>query len=236
MHPVLPAAGNGESAGYSYAGLLTKADRDEVLRVLAELRFSGWLGPWEEGWLVAVPARPVGPVAAAGADLETVGEALARRLDEVVLMASVRRDRALRLRMWAGRRELGRYLSNPAFDAPEDDEAFPDPEGVEHAEDFARACGRPRVAEELTEVLGDVLDEDSEIESERLTRAFRLLGLPVWLVAATALPKDVPGGPRAAECTRLGAGRTGVAGRLLGWVTGVARRCRRRPGRPPRPG
>jgi hypothetical protein len=68
------------------------------------------------------------------------------------------------------------------------------------------------------------------IESERLASLLRLLGLPTWLVAAASLPHDVPTGPRAAEVTRLGAGRPG----LLGWVRGRATDLVRRR-RPPPP-
>jgi hypothetical protein len=72
---------------------------------------------------------------------------------------------------------------------------------------FAAACGRTEVADDLVEVLEPPLDEDSEIESERLSTVLRLLGLPGWLVAANALPKHVWGGPDPADFTRLVRGR-----------------------------
>jgi len=61
-------------------------------------------------------------------------------------------------------------------------------------------------------------------ESERLTAIVRLLGLPDWIVAASSLPKDVPGGPRAKEFTKLGAGKEGVAGAVSGAVKGIVRK------------
>lgn len=229
MYPVSTTQGDGQGpAGYTYAGLLVRGERGAVIQQLSDLRFSGWVGPQEGDWVVLVAAQPGRPVAGGGADLERLAATLARVQDAVVLSATVHGDQLLRLGVWEGEREVGRYVSNPALEAPDDDEVFPEPEGVEHAEEFAAACGKPEVAEELTELLSDPLDEESEIESERLASALRLLGLPRWLVASTALPKDVPGGPSAEEFVRLGAGRPGVRGRAAGWATGLTRR---RPGR-----
>jgi hypothetical protein len=61
-------------------------------------------------------------------------------------------------------------------------------------------------------------------ESERLARVLDLLGMPRWLVAAAALPRDIPTGPRARELVRLRAGATGPAGRLRGGLTAMVRR------------
>jgi hypothetical protein len=44
----------------------------------------------------------------------------------------------------------------------------PLPFGSEVAAAIAAACGRPQVAEKLGELLGESLDPDEEIESERL--------------------------------------------------------------------
>jgi len=66
----------------------------------------------------------------------------------------------------------------------------------------------------------------SVIESERLSRVLRLTGLPPWLVASAALPRDIPTGPSRRELTRLGAGHPGLLGLLLGRLVGVVRRRR----------
>jgi hypothetical protein len=78
-------------------------------------------------------------------------------------------------------------------------------------------------------VLAEELDPDSVIESERLARVLRLLRLPTWLVAADALPRDIPTGPDRRELTRLGAGLPGPAGRCYGAIIEVVRRRRRPP-------
>lgn len=213
-----------DPAGYSYAALVVRARRDDACRHAGHLRFSGWVGPQEGDWVVLVPATPMGRVAKPGPVLDTLGPELARASEDVVLSVSVWRDRVLRLGLWDGPLEVGRYVSNPAFEAPDDDEATPDPEGTEHAEAFASVCRRPEAGERLEEILGELLDEENEIESERLTRVLRLLELPHWLVAAPSLPKDVPGGPAASRFTRLGAGRTGLSGRARGLITGLTQR------------
>ncbi len=99
--------------------------------------------------------------------------------------------------------------------------------GVEGADAIAEACGRPEAGEELAEVLDEGLDPDEEIESERLSRVLGLLELPAWIVSAWVLPRRMPVGPSVKDLTRLGAGRTGVAG----WLAGRAARAvrRRRP-------
>jgi hypothetical protein len=223
MHPGVPVWQQDEPADYSYAGLLVRAGRGELLRHLADAGFSGWVGPQEAEWVVLIPARLRGAVTATGADLETLGADVARRFDAVTLAAAVQRDKVLRLAMWNGPRELGRYLSNPAYGVPEDDEVWPEPEGAEHAGAFAAACGRSDYAEELAELLGEMLDEESQIESERLSIVLRLLGLPRWLVAANSLPRDVPAGPNAQEFVRLFRGGTGLPSRAGAWLTGLVR-------------
>ncbi len=91
------------------------------------------------------------------------------------------------------------------------------------------ASARPQTAGELAELLAEQLDPDSVIESERLGAVLRLLRLPTWLVAASALPRDVPTGPRAADMTRLGAGVPGLAGWVCGRAVNLLRRRRRPP-------
>jgi len=231
--------------GHSYAGLFANADRDSVLQILADCRFTGWLGPQEDAWVLAVAEQPQGAVAGGGTALTTLAVELARELDTVVLVARVERDRVLRLDGWNAmddddREEpehLGSYVSDPTADAPDDDDSYPEPFGSWFAPAYAEACGVPQAADELTEVLAEELDPDSVFESERLDSVLRLLDLPRWLISAQSLPGDVPAGPRRAELTRLGAGREGVPGRVVGVLTGVVRKRRRPPrgSEPPRP-
>jgi hypothetical protein len=215
MYPGSPARSDDRLVEYSYAGVLVRAARADVLDHVAGAGFSGYIGPQEDDWVVLVPARFRAAAGGQVADLEVLGRDLARRFEQVSLAVSVHRDRVLRLVMWAGSRELGRYVSNPAYGTDEDDVA--DPQGVERAEDFAAAGGAPALAEELAEVLGAILDEDEQTESERLSTVLRLLGLPRWLVAVDRLPRAVPGGPSAAQVTRLFRGRTGLSGRVRSW-------------------
>ncbi len=223
MYPGPTAWRDDRPVDYSYAGLLVRAGRAPLLDHLADAGFSGYVGPAQGDWVVLVPARLRGPVTGRGADLEALGADLARRFDQVAVAVSVHRDRVLRLTVWAGPRESGRYLSNPAYGADEDEDILPDPQGVEHAGAFAAACGRPERADDLAEVLGEILDEEEQIESERLSTVLRLLDLPRWLVAAGCLPGDVPGGPAASEVTRLFRGRTGLPGRARAWLAAPTR-------------
>ena len=230
MHPVYPSDEPDRPAGYSYAAVLVRTRREDLRRHLAEVGFSGFLGPQEGDWVVAVARRSAGRVARGRRDIAGVGKDVAQRFDTAALTVSVRHDRVLRLSAADGARPVIAYVSDPSYEASEEEEqdVFPEPQGAEHAEGLARLCGRPEVAEELADVLGQVLDEETDIESERLTAVLRLLGLPRWVVAAPALPKDVPGGPRRGEFVRLGAGREGAAGRVTGWLSGTGRRERRR--------
>ena len=226
-------------SGYTYAGVVVRLDgvpsgrpctRQDVLAALREVRFSGWLGQPEGGWLVAVAFSGDGTVAAGRRGVVGVGKWLADRLAATVLAVRVVTDRQLLVVLWVDREEVGRYVSDPSYGLGADDDTLPDPLGVEHAAAFAAACGHPEVAEDLAELLAEELDPESVIESERLAGVLRLLGLPRWLVAASSLPRDVPTGPRASDVTRLGAGVPG----LLGWVCGRAADLVRRH-RPPPP-
>jgi hypothetical protein len=198
--------------------------REDVLAALREIRYSGWLGQPEDGWLVAVAASGDGTVAAGRRGVVGVGESLADRLGATVFVFRVVTDRQLLVALWADGEEVGRYLSDPSHGL--DDDTLSDPVGVEHADGFAAACGHPEAAEDLAELLAEELDPDSVIESERLGRVLRLLGLPRWLVAASSLPRDIPTGPRSRDMTRLGAGVPGFRGRLRGAAVGIVRRRR----------
>jgi hypothetical protein len=219
--------------GYTYAGVVVRLDgapsgractREDVLAALREIRYSGWLGQPEDGWLVAVAASGDGTVAAGRRGVVGVGESLADRLGATVFAFRVVTDRQLLVALWADGEEVGRYLSDPSHGL--DDDTLPDPVGVEHADGFAAACGHPEAAEDLADLLAEELDPDSVIESERLGRVLRLLGLPRWLVAASSLPRDIPTGPRSRDMTRLGAGVPGFLGRLRGAAVGIVRRRR----------
>jgi hypothetical protein len=219
--------------GYTYASLAVRVDgeptgrpctREDVLAVLREVRFSGWLGRPENGWLPVVCADGAGTVASGRRGVVGVGERLAERLGATVVADRVVADRQLLLAVWADGGEVGRYLSDPSHGL--DDDTLPDPLGVEHAGDFAAACGRPDAADDLAEMLAEELDVESVIESERLAAVLRLLGLPVWLASAGSLPRDIPTGPRARDMTRLGAGTEGLVGLLYGRAARVVRRHR----------
>ncbi|MFZ0160395.1 MAG: hypothetical protein WAL50_15320 [Kineosporiaceae bacterium] len=229
--PITGPDGPTVGSGCTYAGIFVCAERAGVLGYLAERRFSGWLGPQECDWVLAVPEEVVAAVAGDGTDLLALAVGLARRLGTVTVAARVERDRVLRLDAWDGTDDqdtqepehLGSYLSDPTVDAP-DEEVYPEPVGAHHAPRYAEACGHPEVSDELTELLAEELDPESVFESERLDSVLRLLDLPRWLVAVTSLPGDVPSGPRRSELVRLGAGREGVTGRVAGAMTGVVRR------------
>jgi hypothetical protein len=213
---------------YSYAGVIARADRAALLAELVAVGFSGWVGPAEDGWVVLVCRRLRKAVTARGHDLDALAAHVAAATGDTALAADIHRDRVLRLAMWHGTDEVGRYLSNPAFGADEhDDEVWPEPEGVENATAFADAVGHHDAAEQLEETLGELLDEEEQTESERLWAVLRLLQLPSWLVASTALPKDVPGGPLTDDLTVLFRGRTGPAAKVAAWATGRHRRSRR---------
>jgi hypothetical protein len=229
--PVGAVGEMGEPSGYTYAAVVIRVDdpprtRDDVLAALRELRFSGWVGQPEDGWLAAVPASGDGTVAAGRRGVAGVGEWLADRFGGTVVALRVVRDRQLLVAMWAEGEEVGRYLSDPSFGLGPGDDTLPDTYGVEHAAAFAAACDHPENAEDLEELLGEELDPDSVFESERLAGVLRLLGLPRWLVAAPSLPHDVPTGPRRRDVTRLGAGTPGALGWLCGRAANVVRKRR----------
>lgn len=197
-----------------------------MLDALREVRFSGWLGQPEDGWVLAVAASGQGTVAAGRRGVVGVAEWLADRLPATVLALRVVDDRQLLIAVWADGQEVGRYVSDPSHGLGPGDDTLPDPLGVEHAPAFAAACGHAEAADDLAELLAEELDEDTAIESERLSLVLRLLGLPAWLVAASSLPRDVPAGPQARDLTRLGAGREGLRGRVRGRAADVVRRRR----------
>ncbi|KZE94940.1 hypothetical protein AVP42_00868 [Agromyces sp. NDB4Y10] len=215
----------GGPIGETYGAALVRiGDESLVVDALRGIRFTGWVAPAESGWVVALGDPGDGTVATARSGVLEVGAALAAALHTVVVVARVRLDRQLVLAAFRGPDELGRYSSDPSREPGADDEVLAEPFGVEHAEAFAEAVGRADAAEELAEVLGEELDTDSVYESERLARVLGLLGLPRWIVAAGALPRDLPTGPRTKDLVRLGAGATGAKGVVQGRAAAAARR------------
>ncbi|WP_438854282.1 hypothetical protein [Agromyces sp. M3QZ16-3] len=224
--PGVPAE-SGEPGGDSYAALLvpaSTASRDAVREALRDLDFTGWLAPASDDWVVAIAVPGDGTIAAARRGVLDVGAALADALRVRAFAVRVRSDRQLVIAAWDGADELGRYSSDPSREAGADDEVLDEPFGAEHAAAFAAAAGRPDSAGELEEVLAESLDSDSVFESERLARVLGLLGMPRWIVASAALPKDIPTGPDLGGFERLGAGSTGMSGVVRGWMTGRVRR------------
>ncbi|MEV6630879.1 hypothetical protein AB0M54_09020 [Actinoplanes sp. NPDC051470] len=210
--------------GYTYAAVLLRPA--EVGAALREIRFSGWVGAPENGWLPIVTASGAGTVAAGRRGVVGVASFLAERLGGTVLAVRVRADRQLLLAVWVDGEEAGRYLSDPSREPGAEEDVLDDPYGTQHAAAFAAALGNPSAAADLAELLSERLDTDSMIESERLSRVLRMFGLPTWLVAAASLPKDIPTGPSRRDFTRLGAGRPGPLGRLLGPLLNVTRKRR----------
>lgn len=211
----------GGPSGLTYAVLVTRVPRPELIEVLTGERFTGWVGPTEDGWTVAVPEAPLGHVAAHRRRLPELAELVAGRTGAVTAAATVVRDEVLSL--WAGHGDvqLADYVSDPsvgAQDAPLELDPFGNPVGIADgpvgahgAHALARAVDRSQAADDLQQLLAEQLGE-SENESERLQAAARLLGWPSWLVAVSSLPRRVPGGPDAKEFTRLRVGRTGMGG------------------------
>jgi len=226
VYPFGPGPEVGGPAGESYAvALVRSADVAGVTGVLRRLRFTGWIAPVQDGWLPVVAVPGDGAVAAGRRGIVGVGEALAAEFSATVLVARVLADRQLALVAWADGEEAGRYVSDPSREPGAEEDVLDDPLGLEDAVSIAAAVGHPERGGELTELLREPLDPDSVIESERLSRVLRLLGLPTWLVAVAALPRDIPTGPGARELARLGVGRSGPAALILPRMV----RRRRRP-------
>ncbi len=225
------ATGDGSGPeGHTYAGALVRltagTDRDAVLTALRDLRFTGWLGPTEGNWVVAVAAHAAGVVATGRRGVLDVAGELSRRQGTTVVAVRVADDRQLVLAAWSDGDELGRYVSDPSHGL-DDETVLDEPLGVEYAEALAAAAGTPGAADDLADLLADELDPDSVFESERLLGVLRLIGLPHWLVASASLPRDVPGGPRRGDVTQLGAGVPGVPGRFAGRAAHLLRKRRR---------
>jgi hypothetical protein len=231
MYPPGPLnLGEGE-AGLSYAGVYTAAERDHVIAALGEMRFTGYVGPQEGAWVLAVVGNPLAKVASKKRRVDDVARELAATLEVVTLAVEVDKDERLRLWGFDGATHLPVYDSRP----PEGDGA---PGGIV-LDDF----GNPVVgaggfvdnemiavsllaafdADDEDGKLAELLDEDlgeGTNESERLTGILRVLGLPTWIVSSDSLPRRVPGGPEREQVLKLGAGKPGVQG----WFADALRR------------
>jgi hypothetical protein len=226
---VVPAYATGAERdgppGYTYAAIVLHP-QGGLLAALREIRFSGWLAPPEDGWQIVVPASGAGTVAAGRRGVAGVAEWLATRMMGPVLALRVVLDRQLALVVWADGEETGRYISDPSKEPAADDDLLDEPVGAEAAYAIAAACDHPDAADDLVDLLSEQLDPESVIESERLGRLLRLLGLPTWLVAAAHLPHSIPTGPSRTDLTRLGAGLPGLRGQLAHRLVDVVRRRR----------
>lgn len=223
--------GDDGPVGYSYRAALVHGPRDRVLAAAAAARFSGLVSPAEGPRVVLVPSGEHLLVASGRRDLEALGADLAREHGPV-LVVEVVRDRLLSLVLLTGPGPEGtlRYLSDPSVLDPED---LDEPRGAHHAPALARALDSPGVAQRLRDALGEGLDTEQHIESERLERVLGLLGLPTWLVSAWSLPRRVAGGPDPRSFTRLTAGVVGPVGVTFGWAVERWRRSRQRVARLP---
>ena len=214
-----PAADEPAPGGHSYGGVILReaeVARGDVLALLRGIRFSGWIAPPRDGWIVVLGDPGGGVVADGRRGAIEVGALIAARVAGPVLAVRVRLDRQLALVAWRGGAEVARYCSDPSREPGADEEVLDAPVGAEHAVLFADVWDSPDAVKDLAELLEEELDPDSVSESERLGRVLRMLGLPAWLVAAGELPRRMPTGPRPSELTRLRVGREGVGGRMLG--------------------
>lgn len=226
-----PGAGGpvGDSYGAAIvpAATLTPSALQELLGLV---RFSGWIAPPDGERTVVLGDPGEGVVADGRRGIIEVAGMLAAGVRGPVLAVRVRHDRQLALVGWQDGVEVARYCSDPSQEPGSDEDVLAEPYGAEGAEVLAGLWGRTHAAEDLIELLEDELDPESVFESERLGRVLRLLGLPDWIVAAGALPRPMPRGPRASDLTRMRAGATGVAGRSR---DALVRRIRRRQHPPP---
>lgn len=228
-----PESDTGGPAGHSYGVILVPAGSETASAVrdaLTGIRFTGWIAPPGDGWIVLIGEPGDGVVADERRGVVEVGALLATRVADAVLAVRVREDRQLGLVAWVGGEELARYCSDPSVEPGADKEVLTEPVGVEAAEALAELRSRPEVAEELTELLAEEIDPDSVSESERLGCVLRLLDLPTWIVAAGELPRTMPRGPKVSDLVHLRAGATGIAGRSR---DAVVRPLRRRQDAPP---
>ena len=224
--PSQPVA-DGEPQGETYGAVILPEDGltpDALIEALRGIRFSGWIAPPRDGWVVVLGDPGDGVVADDRRGVIEVGGVLAQQCTRPVLAVRVLRDRQLAIVAWHRGQEVGRYCSDPAREPGADKDVLDQPVGAELAEVLAELWHRVDALDELAELLDEELDPDSVYESERLRTLLRMLGLPAWVVAVGALPEDIQTGPKASELTRLRAGATGYTGRTLGPALRALRR------------
>lgn len=211
--------------GYSYGAVLIPADvaeRADLRAVLSGIRFTGWIAPPADGWVVVIGDPGAGVCATGKRGIVEVGAAVAAHVDGPVLAIRVLGDRQLGIVAWLDGEEIARYSSDPSAEPLADKDVLDDPVGEEGGEAIAEACGRPDAAERLTEVLGESLDPESTNESERLGEVAALLGFPRWIVSVGEVP--IPGGPAKRELVRLRVGEPGASGKTLNLTVARSRR------------
>jgi hypothetical protein len=217
VYPVPPPGSEiGGPEGHSYGAVIVPDGQTTpaiVREVLSGIRFSGWVSPARDGWIVLLGDPGDGVVADGRRGIIEVGGVLADEVAGPLLAVRVRHDRQLALVAWRAGDEAARYCSDPSREPGADKDVLSEPFGAESADVLAELWNQQAAAEELTELLEDELDPDSVYESERLRSVLRLLGLPAWIVAAGSLPRAMPTGPKPTELDRLRAGATGVTGR-----------------------
>ncbi|MFV0425407.1 MAG: hypothetical protein ACK5KU_00030 [Beutenbergiaceae bacterium] len=215
----MPARYQEDESDLSYSGIYIRAERGAILATLGELRFTGWVGPQEQDWVLSVAGNPLGKIARNKRRFDDVTADVANTLRTIAIGVEVERDRRLQIVAYAAEHALPRYDSSP----PEPDEDAMD------IDDFGNpvmeVADTDAIGSELArllqisdeEALMTLLEEDlgsSTSESERLLKLLRLAQLPTWLVSSDSLPRNVPGGPRKGEVIRLGAGKPGAQGRV----------------------
>ncbi len=200
----------GGPAGHSYGAVIVPADElslTDLHDALTGIRFSGWIAPPADGHVVVLGDPGDGVVADGRRGIIEVAGVLAERVGGSVLAVRVRHDRQLALVAWRDGQEVARYCSDPSREPGADKDVLAEPFGAESAHTLAELWDRPDAADQLSELLEEELDPDSVYESERLGTTLRLLGLPAWIVAAGALPRAMPTGPKASALTSHARGR-----------------------------
>ena len=85
----------------------------DLLQELGGIRFTGWIAPPEQDWLVVLGDPGDGVVADEQRGIIEVGALLAEQLRGPVLAVRVRHDRQLALVAWRAAEEVGKVLQRP---------------------------------------------------------------------------------------------------------------------------
>src|SRR6188768_3388428 len=106
-----------EPQGETYGAVIIAEDEvtlPALLDMLRGIRFSGWIAPPRDGWIVVLGDPGDGVVADGRRGVIEVGAVLAQRMSSPVLAVRVRRDRQLAMVAWLAGDEVGRYCSDPS--------------------------------------------------------------------------------------------------------------------------